>query len=68
MNGLHQFAGYSNICLLSKHFKDCYRRIAMGKQLIAPTVTESFEDTKDDLECRETCENYKFKCIGYSFG
>ena len=35
---------------------------------MAPTVTESFENTRDDLECRETCENYKFKCIGYSFG
>ena len=40
----------------------------MGRRLISPSVTDSFENTLDDLKCREKCETYEFKCIGYSFG
>ena len=49
-------------------FPDCYKQIAVGKRLYGPLVTESLNNIFDDLKCRELCENYSSKCIGYSFG
>ena len=61
---------YMFYVLLTIHyfFPDCYKQIAVGKRLYGPLVTESLNNIFDDLKCRELCENYSSKCIGYSFG
>ena len=59
---------YNSIIYRFLSFIDCYRRISIGERLDHPAITETYEDESGDLKCRQKCESYEFKCVGYSFG